>query len=66
MIHDAIVPVTCDNECGAIQMIFCLKYPMNDKIYAILEAAIKGHDWTVIDGKHYCSEACAKEAEDGK
>jgi len=64
MIHDAIVPVTCDNEK-------CL-YHKNESDYipfsfpAGMELNLTDHGWRVINGKHYCSQACADEAEDGK
>ena len=70
MIHDAIVPVTCDNK-------ECPYY--NDNLHgafvvgiaagpdpADIEWDLMDHGWIVINGKHYCSETCAREAEDGK
>lgn len=65
MIHDAIVPVTCDNEnCTAIVMIEPLRFPVTSR--DLFDAFLKGQEWIIINGKHYCSQECADEAEDGK
>jgi len=73
VIHDAIVPVTCDNE-GCKSRIEQLCWPEetlgdNSIIYLckeVTELDFEYRGWIIINGKHYCSEECAKEAENGK
>ena len=64
MIHDAIVPVTCDKR-------FCLNEQYVDRGgIEFMIKQLKERGWIIIDKKyatwHYCSEVCAREAEDGK
>ena len=76
MIHDAIVPVTCDNEdCTEETQVsphFVYTSYSGDsgqydtREYSIERQLSKKDEWCVINGKHYCSEECAREAEDGK
>ena len=76
MIHDAIVPVTCDNpECyeeitlepNYVYHSYSGESGQYDVSDSSLEKQLKNEqDWTVINGKHYCSQECADEAEDGK
>ena len=76
MIHDAIVPVTCDNlECKRYRtkywpyesFLFSVKIIKDDNPDpADIEWDLMDHGWIIKNGKHYCSEACASEAEDGK
>lgn len=68
MIHDAIVPVTCDSyKCIAeiaIEPPYRYKtyqgggghYATDDKT---LEELLREEGWIVIEGKHYCCEKCA-------
>lgn len=63
MIHDAIVPVTCDNEeCSKSKFDgrFCINMPYEWGEKELQE----GYGWIIINGKHYCSQECADEAED--
>jgi len=66
MIHDAIVTVTCDNkDCIVykdIKLSVALIGTYTNYVNGILRHTEK---WIIIDGKHYCSEECAREAEDG-
>ena len=75
MIHDAIVPVTCDSkECRHYRTQYWPyeSFLLSEKItkkddnldLASIELNLMDHSWKVINGKHYCSEACAREAED--
>jgi len=74
MIHDAIVPVTCDGpHCNDEQNIqpdyLYHSYSGNSGQYDVEDSSIEKIledecDWIIKDGKHYCSEDCAKEAED--
>jgi len=59
MIHDAIVPVTCDNYgCGKyFRLIDCFFVSRDNPL-----DYLKDSGWIIIDGKHYCSEGCAREA----
>lgn len=70
MIHDAIVPVTCDNEkCQWYRNLyrpFSIKIDGGESDPADIEWDLKDHGWIIINGKHYCSQECADEAEDGK
>ena len=60
MIHDAIVPVTCDRT-------LCFNEQYVDRAgHEFMIKQLKERGWIIIDGKHYCSEECASEAEDGK
>ena len=57
MIHDAIVPVTCDKEG-------CIKdYWVNISSGVLIYIELKKADWIIINGKHYCTEECAREVE---
>ena len=63
MIHDAIVPVTCD-KCR--KEIFIHLPFISDGTVDIFGVNLHVGDeycWRVIDGKHYCCETCASEAE---
>lgn len=65
MIHDAIVPVTCDGEncLSMMPVVIC----GGESEPTDIEWEIS-HDknWIIINGKHYCSQACADEAENGR
>jgi len=68
MIHDAIVPVTCDNEqCEHEQVLISLPFIFGEVDIAGVELHLGDEDgWHTKNGKHYCSEQCASEAEDAK
>jgi len=63
MIHDAIVPVTCDgSRChnGLDIKIISGESTTGDIQFEILKS-----NWIITGkGKHYCSQECASEAED--
>jgi len=73
MIHDAIVLVTCDNpKCheeitidpNYVYHSYSGKSGQYDVSDSSLEKQLEDEqDWTVIDGKHYCCEECAREAD---
>lgn len=61
MIHDAIVPVTCDNRDhnnGCRTMIELLVS------LTAIEKKLRHRGWIVKNGKHYCCQECVDEAED--
>lgn len=66
MLHDAEMPVTCDNleTCNSMVYLPCAwtvgGYDLDDsKAEKIL---VSDHDWIVQDGKHYCCEECRDQA----
>ena len=73
MIHDAIVPVTCDNEdckkssCnGVLQVGIEIPFVIYHK-HPYITDKLGELGWIItVNNRHYCSEACASEAEDGK
>ena len=75
MIHDAIVPVTCDNkhcndEINVQPEYLYHSYSGESGQYDCEDSSIEEilkneYEWVVIEDKHYCSEECASEAEDG-
>jgi len=66
-----MVEVTCDGDhCASVERIELDyvyhsysgksgQYEDNDS--KIEKELIEDHEWTVIDGKHYCSEDCIKD-----
>lgn len=71
MIHDAIVPVTCDNDKCRSEMEIEPPYTYTtylghggayDTSDATIEKLLRASDWIVIDGKHYCCQECADKA----
>ena len=74
MIHSAVVEVTCDGDCTNTEYVE-LDYVYNDYSgksgqYDSRDSTIEDNlvthlDWTVIDGKHYCTLECVKEPTDG-
>ena len=69
MIHDAIVLVTCD---GCHKVYIYSNISLTSKFDPITQLAFNFEDaeWVqvgdLMEGKHYCSQECADEAEDGK
>jgi len=66
MIFDAKVEVSCDRE-GCVECTFVDLEAGARNTYLADDSAIQRRlehqEWVVRDGKHYCSEECAKEAQ---
>ncbi len=72
MIHDATVEVTCDREGCIENEIITLEWAYRNRnemsgYYDCDEGKIENtvteyHEWTVRDGKHFCSSECAEAA----
>ena len=70
MIHSAVVEVTCDGDCSHAEHVeldyvyhdYSGKSGEYDSRDSTIESKLSNDlDWTVVDGKHYCSPECVKE-----